>query len=66
LKIGVRYGIFQEEIVMVDFKVFANIGFLSLIILGFLMICGLPEGGPAFISILGMVLLALYFAGKNG
>jgi hypothetical protein len=51
---------------VVDFKDFANIGFFALLILGFLMICGLPEGVPAFISILGMVLLALYFANKNG
>lgn len=51
---------------MVSFNDFAGIGILSLVFLGFLMICGLPEGGPAFISILGMVLLALYFANKNG
>ena len=50
---------------MVDFKVFANIGFYTLIVLGFLMLCGLREGAPAFISILGMVVLAVYFATKN-
>jgi uncharacterized membrane protein YphA (DoxX/SURF4 family) len=50
----------------IDFKDYAGIGIIALLILGFLMVCGLFQAAPAFMAILFMTGLAVYFGNKNG
>lgn len=49
-----------------DFKDFAGVGIIALMIFGFLIVCGLFKAAPMFMCILAMVALAVYFGNKNG
>lgn len=49
----------------INFQDFAGIGVFALLITGFLMLCGLSQAAPAFMAILFMTGLAVYFGNKG-
>jgi len=49
----------------IDFKDYASIGIFTLLLLGFVILCGLSEAVPAFMAILFMTGLAVYFGNKG-